>query len=114
MFFIQALGLLSNLLDKVSPEAVARLDPFPESEPFTRLYHKQDQLCQELGGASLEDRIEQFLSTGGTKGLQSVRVEGLKCLQKSLHDFKYDVEHLLKQGVKCSELLDVCYCLVVQ
>ena len=85
-------------MEKVSPEAVTRLDPFPDSEPFTRLHHRQDQLCQQLGGISLEERIEQFLSTGGTKDLQSVRVEGLKCLQKSLHDSNYDIEHLLKQG----------------
>ena len=93
-----ALALLSSLLEKVSPEAVTQLDPFPDSEPFTRLHHKQHQLCQQHAGILLEDRIEQFLSTGGSKGLQSVRVEGLKCLQKSLHNSKYEMEHLVKQG----------------
>ncbi len=93
---LQALALLNSLLEKVSPEAVTQLDPFPNSEPFTRLYHKQDQLCQRLGGITVKERIEHFLSTGGT--LQSVRVEGLKCLQKSLHDSNYEIEYLLKQG----------------
>ena len=94
----QALGLLSSVLEKVSPQAVTRLDPFPNTEPFTRLHQKQSQLYQEGGGISLSERVEQFLSAGN-KSLQSVRMESLKCLQKSLQESKYDIPYLLKQGV---------------
>ena len=97
VLFPQALTLLSSLLEKVSPEVVTRLDPFPDCEPFTRLHRKQTQLCQELGGTTLAEKIEHFLS-GGSKCVQSVRTEGLKFLQKSLHAERFDIPHLLDQG----------------
>lgn len=94
---VQALALLSSLLDKVSPDVVTRLDPFSDSEPFTRLHQKQAQLCQELGGITLVEKIERFLSGGG-KCLRSVRAEGLKFLHKSLHEAKFEIPFLLKRG----------------
>ena len=94
---VQALTLLSGLLDKVSPEVVARLDPFPDSEPFTRLHQKQSELCQELGEITLAEKIERFLSGGG-RCLHSVRAEGLKFLQKSLHEAKFEIPLILNQG----------------
>lgn len=76
---------------------VVRLDPFPDSEPFTRLHQKQSELCQELGGITLAEKIERFLSGGGIS-LHSVRAEGLEFLQKSLHEAKFEIPLILSQG----------------
>ena len=54
------------------------------------------QLCKD--GISLVERIDQFLSGGK----HSVRTEGLKFLQKSLRASKYEIPHLLKQGMSCN------------
>ena len=97
--------MLSNLLDKVSPEVVAGLDPFPDTEPFTGLHAKQAQLCEEQGGAFLAEKIEQFLSRGSSKGLCPVRTEGLKFLHKSLRAAKFEIPLVLKQGNSHSSYL---------
>lgn len=89
--------MLSCLVEKVSPGAVTQLDPFPISEPFTRLRQKQVEVCEQVGGNSLAENIEQFLSSGN-KCLSSVRTEGLKFLQKSLNVSKLEIPYLLKQG----------------
>ena len=94
---VQALALLGNLVDKMSFEAVARLDPFPDSEPFTSLREKQQTACSHTGGVSLMDKIESFLS-GKTKCLQSVSVDSLKSLRSSLQESQYEIEHALQQG----------------
>ncbi len=90
--------MLCNLLDKVSLKIIAQLDPFPESEPFTCLHQKQAQSCQDLGGISLSEKTDRFLC-GGNKSLYSVRTEGLKSLQKSLHSATYEISHLLNGGM---------------
>lgn len=78
-------------------EHVALLDPFPEVELFAKLCERQKELREALGGSSLAHEIQRFLSVG-QKCPQSSRTEGLRFLQRLLHDSKSEVAHLIKEG----------------
>ena len=97
VFIVQALSLLTYLLDTVDPEHVAHLDPFAKEEPFTQLSRKQTALRQEVGGATLDDEINRFLSVG-RKCPHSMRSKALIFLQSLLHISKLELASLVKQG----------------
>ena len=80
---------------------MAKLDLFPNSEPFIHLRQKQLETCRNMGGVSLLEKIECFLAGMTKKCLQSVTVsaDSLKSLQMSLQESQYEVEHALQQGI---------------
>ncbi len=91
------MGLLTYLLDKVAPQYLVHLDPFPECQPFSTLIAKQVELRQEVGVATLMDEIDRFL-TVGQQCPQATRTEALAFLQKLLHSSKLELASLVKQG----------------
>lgn len=91
------MGVLSYLLDKVSPRHLVYLDTFPECESFTALLRRQEVLRQEMGGATLANNIKRFL-TVGQQCPQASRSEALMYLQQQLHSSKHELSSLIKQG----------------
>ena len=101
VFLLQALTVLKFLILKAESEVlaehVALLDPFPPTEPFSKLRQKQAKLKELMGAASLSEEIQRFLSLG-QECPHSSRREGLKALQVLLHTTWLDISCLIQRG----------------
>lgn len=78
---------------------MAHLDPFPKEDPFSQLSRKQTAMRQEVGGATLDDEINRFLSVG-RKCPHSVRSKALMFLQRLLHVSKHELASLVQLGTR--------------
>ena len=78
-------------------EHAALLDPFPPTEPFSKLCQKQAELREITGAVSLSEEIERFLSIG-QDCTRSSRQEGLRSLRALLHASLLDVSTLIQHG----------------
>ena len=86
---LQALSLLTYLLQTADPEHVSKLDPFPEALPLPA------DLTKQVGEAtSLSTEIDRFLSVG----VYSLRSEGLRAMTKLLHRSRFEMAAIIEQG----------------
>ena len=74
IFLLQALAVLKFLILRAESEVLAKhvalLDPFPSTEPFSKLRQKQAKLKELMGAASLSEEIlEVSLSWAGVSTL---------------------------------------------
>ena len=86
---LQALSLLTYLLQTADPDYVSQLDPLPESLPLPA------ELTKQLEEATcLSTEIDRFLSVG----VCSSRSEGIRALGKLLHRSRFEMAAIIKQG----------------
>ena len=90
--WLQALSLLTYLLQTADPEHVSQLDPFPEALPLPAELTKQME--EEASCIPLLTEINRFLSVG----VYSSRTEGLRAMTKLLHHSRFEMAAIIKQG----------------
>ena len=101
---LQALSLLTYLLQTADPDFVSQLDPFPEALPLPAELTKR---MEET--TSLSTEIDRFLSVG----VYSSRTEGLRSLGQLLHCSRFEMAAIIEQGnghvseFQCHEMNEV-------